>query len=100
LPKLIHRFEAVSLKKGGFFFLIICMAIFHPQPKIRITQFVSIIAFGLVIPNKYFPNSGYTHAIKPFNLSIVILFFIAQAFMIYFLIQNNRNKKINSNNSN
>lgn len=72
------------------------MAIFHSQPKIRITQIVSIITFCMLLPNKYFPESDYSRIIKPFNLFIVILFFIAQGFMIYFIIQFNKAKKNNS----
>lgn len=73
------------------------MAIFHSNPKIRVVQVISIITACSLLPNKYFPNSNYAKAIKPFNLYIVILFFVAQAFMIYFIIQENKIKKMNSN---
>ena len=73
------------------------MAILHSNIKIRITQIISIIAFGIVLAAKYNPNSDYTNTIKPFSLYIAIAFFVAQGFMIYLVIKENKAKKINSN---
>jgi hypothetical protein len=73
------------------------MAIFHSNLKVRAAQILSMIAFGAVLPNKYFPDSNYSKAIKPFNLYIVIIFFIAQGFMLYYLVQEKKAKKVNSN---
>ena len=70
------------------------MAIFHSNIKIRITQIVSIVAFCALIPNKYFPDSDYTKTISPFNWYIIVIFFIAQGFMIYYFIQENKAKRI------
>jgi hypothetical protein len=70
------------------------MPILHPKLRIRVTQIISIVLFAALLPNKYFPESGYSHVIKPFNLYIVILFFVTQAFMIYFFIQGKRKKPL------
>lgn len=73
------------------------MGIFHSNIKIRVTQLVSIITFCALLPNKYFPDSDYSKIIKQFNWCIVVMFFIAQGFMIYYLIQEKKSKKSNSN---
>ncbi|QEC77779.1 hypothetical protein [Mucilaginibacter ginsenosidivorax] len=71
------------------------MKIFSNSKKFLASQIVSYITFGLALIGKNFSNIG--SELAPFKYYIIASFFLAQAFMVYFIIQENKQKAIAKN---
>jgi hypothetical protein len=66
------------------------MKLFSANKKILATQIISYLIFALALLGKNFP--GIASVFGPYKYFFIAAFFIAQAFMVYFIIQENKQK--------